>query len=81
MQVEGLPDSPRAVPRAREPLEFRAAPGGCDVDFFIAYEFKSMMMQMLVGALFDRAFRRYTRGLRGARARHLRRRSGDRVAK
>lgn len=39
---------------------FREAPGGCDVDFFIAYEFKSIMLQMLVGALFDRAFRRYT---------------------
>lgn len=38
---------------------FRDAPGGCEVDFFIAYEFKSMMLQMLVGALFDRAFRRY----------------------
>jgi coenzyme Q-binding protein COQ10 len=41
--------------------KFSAAPGGCEVDFFIAYEFKSAMLQMLVGALFDRAFRRYTR--------------------
>jgi coenzyme Q-binding protein COQ10 len=40
--------------------QFRAAPGGCDVDFSIAYELKSAMLQMLVGALFDRAFRRYT---------------------
>ncbi len=40
--------------------QFRAAPGGCDIDFSIAYEFKSVMLQMLVGALFDRAFRRYT---------------------
>jgi coenzyme Q-binding protein COQ10 len=44
--------------------QLRAAPaaagGGCDVDFYIAYELKSMMLQMLVGALFDRAFRRYT---------------------
>ena len=40
--------------------QFRTAPGGCDVDFFIAYEFKSIMLQMLVGALFDKAFRRYT---------------------
>jgi coenzyme Q-binding protein COQ10 len=38
---------------------FHAAPGGCSVDFFIAYEFKSTMLQMMVGALFDRAFRRY----------------------
>jgi coenzyme Q-binding protein COQ10 len=38
---------------------FAAAPGvGTDVRFFIAYEFKSLMLQMLVGALFDQAFRR-----------------------
>lgn len=39
---------------------FIEAPGGCDVEFFIAYEFKSLMLQMLVGGLFDRVFRRYT---------------------
>ena len=39
---------------------FAAAPGGCDVGFFIAYEFKSLMLQALVGGLFDRVFRRYT---------------------
>jgi coenzyme Q-binding protein COQ10 len=33
---------------------------GCDVRFFISYEFKSLMLQMLVGSLFDRVFRRYT---------------------
>jgi coenzyme Q-binding protein COQ10 len=32
--------------------------GGCDVRFFITYEFKSLMLQLLVGALFDQAFRR-----------------------
>jgi len=40
---------------------FRPAPGGADVEFHIAYEFKSLMLQMLVGSLFDRVFRRYTR--------------------
>ncbi len=39
---------------------FKPAPGGCDVEFFIAYEFKSTMLAMLVGSLFDRVFRRYT---------------------
>ena len=39
---------------------FGAAPGGCDVRFFIDYEFKSLMLQLLVGAVFDRAFRRCT---------------------
>ncbi len=76
---KACPTSQRAVPPVGEPLEFREAPGGCDVDFFIAYEFKSLMMQMLVGGLFDRAFRRYTaafeeraRAIYGAR-------SGDRT--
>ena len=39
---------------------FTPAPGGSDVEFFIAYEFKSLVLQMLVGSLFDRVFRRYT---------------------
>ena len=40
---------------------FRPAAGGCDVDFFISYTFKSLLLQALVGSLFDRVFRRYTR--------------------
>lgn len=32
---------------------------GCDVRFQIAYEFKSRMLQMLVGGLFDKAFRKF----------------------
>jgi coenzyme Q-binding protein COQ10 len=40
---------------------FLPAPGGCDVAFAIAYEFKSAALGMLVGGLFDRVFRRYTR--------------------
>jgi coenzyme Q-binding protein COQ10 len=39
---------------------FAPAEGGCDVQFYISYEFKSLVMQMLVGSLFDRVFRRYT---------------------
>ena len=39
---------------------FRPLPnGGCEIDFFIEYELKSMMLGMLVGALFDKAFRRF----------------------
>lgn len=30
-----------------------------EVDFFIAYEFKSRMLGMMMGALFDSAFRRF----------------------
>ena len=38
---------------------FVAAPGGADVRFAIAYEFKSMMLQMLMGGVFDQAFRKF----------------------
>jgi coenzyme Q-binding protein COQ10 len=57
----GAPEALGPFRQLENRWQFRAAPGGCEVDFFIAYEFKSAMLQMLVGALFDRAFRRYTR--------------------
>ncbi len=47
-----------------------AQDGGADVRFFIAYEFKSLMLQMLVGGLFDQAFRRCV-GAFEARAREV----------
>jgi coenzyme Q-binding protein COQ10 len=31
----------------------------CDIEFFIAYEFKSRMLAMLMGAMFETAFRRF----------------------
>jgi coenzyme Q-binding protein COQ10 len=31
----------------------------CDVEFFISYEFKSRMLGMLMGSMFDLAFRRF----------------------
>lgn len=31
----------------------------CDVDFFIAYEFRSRALGLLMGAMFDAAFRRF----------------------
>jgi coenzyme Q-binding protein COQ10 len=37
-------------------------PGGeraCDVEFYIAYEFRSRTLGMLMGAVFDAAFRRF----------------------
>jgi coenzyme Q-binding protein COQ10 len=39
---------------------FLPVPGGCDVDFYITYEFRNFMLQMLVGSMFDHAFRRFT---------------------
>jgi coenzyme Q-binding protein COQ10 len=32
----------------------------CDVEFFISYEFKSRVFAMLMGAMFDTAFRRFS---------------------
>jgi coenzyme Q-binding protein COQ10 len=33
--------------------------GACDVGFFIAYEFRSRMLALLMGAMFDAAFHRF----------------------
>jgi coenzyme Q-binding protein COQ10 len=34
--------------------------GACDVDFYIAYAFRSRMFERVVGRLFDKAVRKYT---------------------
>jgi coenzyme Q-binding protein COQ10 len=36
-----------------------AGDGACDVEFFITYEFKNRALAMLMGAMFDTAFRRF----------------------
>ncbi len=36
-----------------------AGDGGCDIEFFIDYEFKSRALAMLMGAMFDTAFRKF----------------------
>src|SRR5712671_3041268 len=36
-----------------------AGEGSCDVEFFISYEFKSRMLAVLMGSMFDLAFRRF----------------------
>jgi coenzyme Q-binding protein COQ10 len=33
--------------------------GACDVGFFLSYEFKSRMLAMLMGTMFDAAFQRF----------------------
>jgi coenzyme Q-binding protein COQ10 len=38
---------------------FTETPGGCEVKFFIDYEFKSMILQMLVGSVFEQAFGKF----------------------
>lgn len=37
-----------------------AGQGGCEVGFFIAYEFKSRTLSALMAAMFDRAFRKFS---------------------
>ena len=44
----------------------------CDVGFFLSYEFKSRMLAMLMGTMFDTAFQRFARGVREARGCGLR---------
>jgi coenzyme Q-binding protein COQ10 len=68
----GVPGAMGPFGRLENRWQFRPAReisgSGCDVDFSIAYELRSGMLQMLVGALFDRAFARYTEAFE-ARAR------------
>lgn len=48
---------------------FRSLPGGgCEVDFYIDYELRSLMLGVLVGAVFEKAFRRFAEAFE-ARAR------------
>jgi coenzyme Q-binding protein COQ10 len=61
VKAAGAPGAMGPFRQLENRWRFTAAPGGCEVDFFIAYEFSSTMLQMLVGSMFDRAFRRYTR--------------------
>lgn len=39
--------------------KFKEAPEGCLVDFYITYEFKNFALGMLMGSVFDRAFRHF----------------------
>jgi coenzyme Q-binding protein COQ10 len=39
---------------------FKPDPEGCAVEFFIAYEFRSFALGMLMGSVFDKAFRKFT---------------------
>jgi coenzyme Q-binding protein COQ10 len=39
---------------------FRDVPGGSEVEFYINYEFKSFALSILMGSVFDKAFRKFT---------------------
>jgi coenzyme Q-binding protein COQ10 len=49
---------------------FLPVTGGSDVHFWIDYEFRSPMLGILMGALFDKAFRRFSAAFE-ERARHV----------
>jgi coenzyme Q-binding protein COQ10 len=38
---------------------FKPAPTGCAVEFFINYEFRSFALSLLMGSVFDKAFRKF----------------------
>ena len=38
---------------------FHPSGEGCEIEFFIDYEFKSHLLALVVGALFDKAFRKF----------------------
>jgi coenzyme Q-binding protein COQ10 len=38
---------------------FKPTPTGCDIQFFINYEFKSFALGLLMGSVFDKAFRHF----------------------
>jgi coenzyme Q-binding protein COQ10 len=38
---------------------FRETPTGSDVEFYIDYEFKSFALSLLMGSVFDKAFRKF----------------------
>ncbi len=44
--------------------------GGCEVDFFVEFEFKSFVLQKLIGVVFHEAMQRIVRAFEG-RAREL----------
>ena len=49
---------------------FEPAPGGCVIDFYVDFEFRSALLQRLIGALFNEAVRRMV-GAFETRARQL----------
>ena len=49
---------------------FLPSASGCEVDFYITYEFRSRMLALLMGAVFDKAFRKFATAFE-ARARQL----------
>lgn len=56
VHVEGLGGP---FQRLENRWQFTPTDEGCEVEFFIAYELRSLALRMLVGAMFEQAFRRF----------------------
>jgi len=54
----------------RSTWAFRDVPGGCEVEFFVDFEFRTPILQKLIGLVFDEAMRRIVRAFE-ARAAEL----------
>ncbi|HEX8666268.1 MAG TPA: hypothetical protein VF744_19805, partial [Beijerinckiaceae bacterium] len=53
--VAGRPDA-----AGRPDVAGRPDAAGCTVEFYISYEFKSFALGLLMGTVFDKAFRKFT---------------------
>src|SRR3569623_1360845 len=47
-------------PRGNKESEGNESEGACDVGFFLSYEFRSRMLALLMGSIFDAAFARFS---------------------
>jgi coenzyme Q-binding protein COQ10 len=45
----------------RSTWEFREAPGGCEVAFFVDFEFRNAILQGIIGIVFNEAMQRIVR--------------------
>lgn len=45
----------------RSTWAFRDAPGGCEVDFFVDFEFRNAILQKIIGVVFNEAMHRIVR--------------------
>jgi len=45
----------------RSTWAFREAPGGCEVDFFVDFEFRNAILQGIIGIVFNEAMHRIVR--------------------
>jgi coenzyme Q-binding protein COQ10 len=45
----------------RSTWAFRDAPGGCEVDFFVDFEFRNAILQKVIGLVFNEAMQRIVR--------------------